>query len=150
MSKFYIKPLYFDIINIVFINLVFFLFYRDATAGLLILRTAIGTPIVLLSFYFESQSCAVLRKPQCHPQEVRKLVTSGVYSKMRHPVYLGRMLLNLGFLIIMPILPMLVVAIMFVIVWYLMALHEEMHLMQKFGKKYKKYKEKVPMFIPKK
>lgn len=147
---FYIKPLYFDIINIVFVNIVFFLFYREAIAGLLILRAAIGTPIVLLSFYFESKSCAVLGKPQSHPQEIRKLVTSGIYSKMRHPVYLGRIFLNLGFLIIMPILPMLIVAIVFVLVWYLMALYEEMFLMKKFSKNYKKYKEKVPMFIPKK
>lgn len=150
MAKLYIKPLYFDIINLAFVNLVFFLFYREATAGLLILRAAIGTPIVLLSFYFESKSCSVLGKPQSHPQEIRKLVTSGVYSKMRHPVYLGRMLMNLGFLIIFPIVPMLIVAIVFVIVWYLMALHEEMLLMKKFGRSYKKYREKVPMFIPKK
>ncbi len=148
--RFYIKPLYFDIINLVFVNLVFFLFYKEATAGLLILRAAIGTPIVLLSFYFESKSCAVLGKPQRHPQEIRKLVTCGIYSKMRHPVYLGRMLMNLGFLIIFPILPMLIVAIVFVIVWYLMALYEEMNLMKKFGRNYKKYKERVPMFIPKK
>jgi protein-S-isoprenylcysteine O-methyltransferase Ste14 len=150
MAKLYIKPLYFDIINLAFVNLVFFLFYREATAGLLILRAAIGTPIVLLSFYFESKSCSVLGKPQSHPQEIRKLVTSGIYSKMRHPVYLGRMLMNLGFLIIFPIVPMLIVAIVFVIVWYLMALHEEMLLMKKFGRNYKKYREKVPMFIPKK
>jgi len=148
--RFYIKPLYFDIINLAFVNLVFFLFYREATAGLLILRAAIGTPIVLLSFYFESKSCSVLGKPQSHPQEIRKLITSGIYSKMRHPVYLGRMLMNLGFLIIFPIVPMLIVAIVFVIVWYLMALHEEMLLMKKFGRNYKKYREKVPMFIPKK
>jgi protein-S-isoprenylcysteine O-methyltransferase Ste14 len=50
----------------------------------------------------------------------------------------------------MPILPMLIVAIVFVLVWYLMALYEEMFLMKKFSKNYKKYKEKVPMFIPKK
>jgi len=150
MAKLYIKPLYFDIINLAFVNLVFFLFYREATAGLLILRAAIGTPIVLLSFYFESKSCSVLGKPQSHPQEIRKLVTSGVYSKMRHPVYLGRMLMNLGFLIIFPIVPMLIVAIVFVIVWYLVALHEEMFLMKRFGRNYKKYREKVPMFIPKK
>lgn len=147
---FYIKPLYFDIINLAFVNLVFFLFYREAIAGSLILRAAIGTPIVLLSFYFESRACSVLGNPQCHPQEIRRLVTSGIYSKMRHPVYLGRMFMNLGFLIIFPIIPMLVVAIMFVIVWYLMALFEEIQLAKRFGKNYKKYKKNVPMFIPKK
>ena len=148
--KFFIKPLYFDLINLAFINLIFFLFYTEATGGLLILRASIGTPIVLLSFYFESQSCSVLDNPQCHPKEVKKLVTSGIYSKMRHPVYLGRMLMNLGFLIIFPILPMLAIAIVFVIVWYIMALYEEMYLSKKFSRNYKRYKEKVPMFIPKK
>jgi protein-S-isoprenylcysteine O-methyltransferase Ste14 len=148
--RLYIKPLYFDIINLAFVNLVFFLFYREAIAGLLILRAAIGTPIILLSFYFESISHKVFQNAHRRPEEIRKLVTSGIYSKVRHPIYLGRMLLNIGFLIMFPIIPMLFVAIVFVIVWYLMALSEEMFLMKKFSKSYKKYKEKVPMFIPKK
>jgi protein-S-isoprenylcysteine O-methyltransferase Ste14 len=150
MARFYIKPLYFDIINLAFVNLVFFLFYREATTGLLMLRAAIGTPIVLLSFYFESISHRVFQNAHRRPEEIRKLVTGGIYSEVRHPIYLGRMLLNIGFLIMFPIIPMLAVAIIFVIVWFLMALSEEMFLMKKFGKSYKKYKEKVPMFIPQK
>jgi protein-S-isoprenylcysteine O-methyltransferase Ste14 len=117
---------------------------------MLILRISIGTPIVLLSFYFESISHRVFQNAHHKPEEIRKLVTSGIYSKVRHPIYLGRMLLNIGFLIMFPIVPMLAVSLIFVIVWFLMALSEEMFLMKKFGRSYKKYKERVPMFIPKK
>ncbi len=147
---FYIPPLYFDLINLIVINIVFFSFYKEATSGLILLRAAIGTPIVLLSFYFESISHKVLEKAHSYPEEIKKLVTTGIYSKIRHPIYLGRILLNIGFLIIFPILPMAVVAITFIVVWYLMALYEERILIKKFGKRYKKYKEKVPMFIPRK
>lgn len=147
---FYIPPLYFDLINIVFINIVFFAFYREAISGWFLLRAAIGSPIVLLSFYFESKAHKVLEKAHVEPDEIKKLVTGGIYSRIRHPIYLGRILLNIGFLIMFPIIPMLIIAIFFIIIWYLMALYEEMLLTKKFGKKYKNYKKKVPMFIPKK
>lgn len=146
---FYIPPLYFDLINIIFINIVFFGFYREATSGLLILRALIGTPIVLLSFYFETISHKVFGNVHSNPEEIRKLVTSGVYSRIRHPVYLGRIFLNIGFLILFPILPMLLVSMVFITVWYMIALYEESILLKKFGRKYRNYKEKVPMFIPK-
>lgn len=147
---FYIDQLYPDLINLLFINIAFFAFYKEAISGSLLLRAAIGTPIVLLSFYFETRSSRILRQAHSHPEDIKKLVTAGIYSKVRHPIYLGRIFLNIGFLIIFPILPMLIVAIVFVIFWYLMALYEEMILTYRFGKKYKKYKKKVPMFIPKK
>ena len=147
---FYIPPLYFDLINIIFINIVFFVFYKEIISNWFLLRAAIGTVIVLSSFYFESISHRVLEKAHSEPEEIKKLVTGGIYSKIRHPIYLGRILLNVGFLIIIPIIPMLVISIAFIIIWYLMALYEERLLIEKFGKKYKNYKKKVPMFIPKK
>ena len=149
-KTFYMSPVYFDLINLVFINLVFFAFYREAVSGPLLLRAAIGTPIALLSFYFESKACRVLEECRSHPERVKKLITHGVYSNIRHPIYLGRILLNLGFLIILPIIPMLVVAVVFIMLWYIVALYEEKLLVKRFGKRYHKYKEKVPMFIPKK
>jgi len=147
---FYMDPVYFDLINIIFVNIVFFTFYKEATSGPITLRAAIGTPIVLLSFYFESKASKALENSHKNPEEIKKLTTSGVYSKIRHPIYLGRILLNAGFLIIFPIIPMFFVSIAFIIIWYLIALYEERTLMKKFGKKYVSYKKKVPMFIPKK
>ncbi len=147
---FYINQLYPDLVNLIFVNIVFFFFYQEITTDFFLLRAAIGTPIVLLSFYFETKSNRALKQAHAHPENIKKLVTSGIYAKIRHPIYLGRIFLNIGFLVIFPILPMLIVAIVFVILWYLLALYEEMILTYKFGNKYKKYKKKVPMFIPKK
>lgn len=147
---FYVSPLYFDIINIICVNIIFFIFYKEVTSGFFLLRASIGTPIVLTSFYFESKAHKVFQKPHSEPEEVKKLITGGIYSRIRHPIYLGRMLLNLGFLIMFPVIPMLFIAIIFVVVWFLMSWYEEKILIKKFGKKYKKYKKKVPMFIPKK
>jgi len=146
---FYISPLYFDLINLIFINIVFFAFYEDATAGFLILRVAIGTPIILSSLYFESSSHKVFKNLHNNPEKIRKLVTGGIYSKIRHPIYLGRILLNLGFLIMFPIVPMIMIAIVFIIIWCFIAVYEEKILIEKFGKRYRKYKKRVPMFIPK-
>ena len=150
---FYISPLIFDIVNLIFINFVFFMFYRLATSDTflpLVIRVFIGTPIVLSSFYLEVESHNVFKKSHFKPEEIRNLITGGIYSKLRHPVYLGRILLNMGFLIMFPIMQMLFVTIVFILIWLLVAKYEEIILIKKFGKKYKSYKKKVPMFIPKK
>ena len=115
----------------------------------MVLRVAIGTPIILSSLYFESSAHKAFKNLHNSPEKIKKLITGGIYSKIRHPIYLGRILLNLGFLIMFPIAPMILVATIFIIIWFFIAVYEEKILIEKFGKRYKKYKERVPMFIPK-
>jgi protein-S-isoprenylcysteine O-methyltransferase Ste14 len=77
-----------------------------------------------------------------------RLVTSVLYSIIRHPQYLGLILIILGFNIQWPTLPTLVMAPILILMYLRLARIEERELGQEFGAPYKAYCEKVPAFIP--
>jgi len=76
----------------------------------------------------------------------RDLITHGPFSFIRNPIYLGLLMIYLGFFIAMR--SYLIVMVLF-IVWffYKKALEEEKTLEKNFGSDYIKYKSKVRRFI---
>ncbi len=78
-----------------------------------------------------------------------RLMTSGIYSSIRHPHNLANMLLNLGIAFGFKSAIGLVIAVVGIIVGYWFTLEEEELLTQQFGHRYREYKAKVPMYIPK-
>ena len=84
-----------------------------------------------------------------HSVQVSKLVTSGMYSKVRHPGYLGLVLIYFGFALGFAVVWMLIPAIIFTVLTYLTAIKEEKFLKERFGKEYVDYARQVPWrFIP--
>lgn len=77
------------------------------------------------------------------------LITSGIYASIRHPHYLALMLICLSIALGFKSLVGLLIAIVNVIVGYWFTLEEEKELIRQFGDGYRKYKARVPMFIPK-
>lgn len=77
-----------------------------------------------------------------------KLVTTGIYSKIRHPQYAGILLMTFGFLIQWPTVITLIMWPFLFIMYYKLALREEKDVLRKHKKEYIKYRKKVPMFIP--
>jgi protein-S-isoprenylcysteine O-methyltransferase Ste14 len=79
------------------------------------------------------------------------LVTNGPYAYMRNPLYLGNFLLSLGVCIALnAAMPWILAAyvILFAIQYYFIIKLEEEALEIKFGEKYVKYKNAVPVFLP--
>jgi len=77
-----------------------------------------------------------------------ELVTTGLYSIMRHPQYLGLILIVVAFLIRWPTLPTLLFAPYFIWKYVLLAEREDGELERKFGENFRRYKKRVPEFIP--
>ncbi len=77
-----------------------------------------------------------------------KLITKGIYSKMRHPQYSGILLISFGFLIQWPTLITLILFPFLVVMYYRLAKREEKDIEKKYKQRYIDYKKKVPMFIP--
>lgn len=85
-----------------------------------------------------------------HSAQPETLVTSGPYSKMRHPGYSGLVLIYFGFALGFAGVWMLVPAVIFTILTCLTAIEEEGYLKERFGKEYEEYAIRVPWrFIPK-
>lgn len=76
------------------------------------------------------------------------LVTTGFYSKMRHPQYTGILLMTIGFLVQWPTLITLIMWPFLATSYYRLARTEERLAEEKFGSEYLDYKKKVPMFLP--
>jgi len=77
------------------------------------------------------------------------MVISGPYRLLRHPQYLGFLLITGGWLIHWPTIPTIIMWPILVFLYYNLAKKEEKEMEKRFGEKYKLYKESVPMFIPK-
>lgn len=75
-----------------------------------------------------------------------KLITTGPFALSRHPIYVGIILLVLGFSFVLKSLFFFLVVIL-VVYFYKAALREERLLKKYFGKDYLKYKKKVPQFL---
>lgn len=77
-----------------------------------------------------------------------KLVTTGIYSRMRHPQYSGIILVAMGFLIQWPTLITLFLFPFLVMMYYRLAIREEHDVEKVYGPEYADYKENVPAFVP--
>ncbi len=77
------------------------------------------------------------------------LVTDGPYARVRHPQYLGLMIVVLGFLIQWPTLITIIMAPILLAAYLHLAAREERELRPRYGHLYSDYAEKVPAFLPK-
>jgi len=85
----------------------------------------------------------------CHSLQAMKLVTSGPYSKVRHPGYSGLFLIYFGLALVFGIVWMLIPAAIFSVLTCLTATKEEQLLRERFGGEYEEYERRVPWrFIP--
>lgn len=78
-----------------------------------------------------------------------KFVTNGIYRIIRHPQYLGIILIIIGFIIQWPTLPTIIMAPIMILMYLRLARIEEIELEREFGEVYKNYLKKVSPFIPK-
>jgi protein-S-isoprenylcysteine O-methyltransferase Ste14 len=78
-----------------------------------------------------------------------RLVTNSLYSIIRHPQYLGLILIIVGFNIQWPTLPTIIMAPILILMYLRLARVEENELEKEFGDFYKVYRRNVPGFIPK-
>ena len=75
------------------------------------------------------------------------LVTCGIYKYMRHPQYTGILLVTLGWVIHFPTVITLIMWPILVATYYRLAKQEERELEKEFGEEFRRYRQRVPMFI---
>ncbi len=76
------------------------------------------------------------------------LVIDGVYRHIRHPQYLGLILIIGGMLIHWPTFPTLIMFPILLVVYVRLAKKEDTDMGQRFGETYLRYKAKTPGFFP--
>ncbi|MFZ7138196.1 MAG: methyltransferase family protein [archaeon] len=77
-----------------------------------------------------------------------KLVTTGLYSYIRHPQYLGFFMITLGMNIQWLTFIMLALWPVIIVLYYRLSKTEEKEAIERYGDRYIKYKKDVPGFFP--
>jgi protein-S-isoprenylcysteine O-methyltransferase Ste14 len=108
-------------------------------------------PFHILSFVFIGGGFILISaawKVLYEAQKRRELATKGAYSYVRHPQYVGFILIMFGFLLQWPTILTLAMFPVLVFMYVRLARTEERDARSTFGKAYADYAARVPAFIP--
>jgi len=100
--------------------------------------------LIISSMLAQSGLKAVFGERRENPVIIRE----GVFNRVRHPIYLGAILLYLGLIVLTLSLLSAIFWIIIILFYYYISRYEEKILIHEFGDQYKKYMEEVPMLIP--
>jgi len=120
--------------------------YSTVLTGLVPLPLRLFLTILSLSVgvYFGAKSHEVIFGEERHRPV---LIDSGVYSRVRHPMYLGILMSCLGVFFVIPSLLSLGVWVAFFILYDRMAAYEEHDLVRLLGDEYTAYQKRVPKWL---
>ncbi len=134
-----ILSIYQDLNNPLFNNI----FFHISTA-------LVGIIITTLAFRSAANGGRELKKGRVGniPRlETNKLVTTGIYSCMRHPMLFGLTLLPLGWSLLLgsPTFITIIAPLEMIFIVLMVIIFEEMEVKKKYTDEYEKYKTKTPM-----
>jgi protein-S-isoprenylcysteine O-methyltransferase Ste14 len=108
-------------------------------------------PFHILSFVFIGGGFILISaawKVLYDAQQTRTLAVTGAYSYVRHPQYVGFILVMFGFLLQWPTILTLAMFPVLTVMYVKLARTEEQNARSEFGDAYARYAAEVPGFIP--
>lgn len=114
--------------------------YMVATAGVIVLLRSLKK-IPIKSF--------LGLKPENLAVNNTELVNSGIYSQIRHPLYLGLLAIFLGYFLVSGTVGALIHLGCLIVYLPIGIYFEEKNLIAEFGDQYRNYQKVVPAFFPK-
>lgn len=108
-------------------------------------------PFHLLSFIFIGGGFVLIAsgwKVLHEAQRRGTLATKGVYARIRHPQYVGFVLVMFGFLLQWPTLVTAVMFPVLVFMYWRLARREEQEVLAEHGEAYARYMQEVPSYFP--
>ena len=105
----------------------------------------LSTILIVLGFWLLASAWKVLYAAQ----RTHRLATTGPYARVRHPQYIGFVLIMTGFLLQWPTLITLAMFPVLVFMYWRLASREEQDARDEFGDAYRRYEEDTPAFLPK-
>ena len=100
--------------------------------------------MIVAGFILLSSAWDVLYKAQ----KKNILATTGLYARIRHPQYIGLVVIMMGFLLQWPTIPTLIMFPILVFVYSRLAQSEGKDMGKTFGETYRNYAKKTPAFFP--
>ena len=113
------------------------------TLSIFPLSNTLGGILVLLAYAFHRWAEKDHKQAHKESQDIETIIAAGVYSKIRHPLYLSHIAMNIGIALAFGIMMTFALALLTIIHWVLTALKEEEALTKQFPVKYPRYKQQV-------
>ena len=111
-----------------------------------IIRVPAGILVLIAAGYL---SMIGLRVVFDEVREKPEVIRKSVFGIVRHPIYLGEILIYLGFLIFSISIASAVIWVLAIIFLHYISRYEEKILLDYFGEEYRTYIQDVPMWLPK-
>lgn len=109
----------------------------------------VGVSMLLCSIY-SFGFLRTARIPEVFPVKYeRNLIKEGIYSIIRHPLYLSELCIILGNFLISGVLSLLLLFLIWIFILPHLLRWEEERLIQRFGEEYIEYKRRIGGIIPK-
>lgn len=103
----------------------------------------LGGILIILSFTFHCRAEKDHKQAHEQSKNIDTIVSSGVYRKIRHPLYLSLICFNFGIALAFGTLITFILALLMIFHWIATLLKEEEILLQRFPDAYKQYKISV-------
>lgn len=87
-----------------------------------------------------------LKVAETHRAE--RVISTGIYSRVRHPQYLGSILAHVGASFLLSAYYSLLVTPLVILINYILCWKEERELVREFGEAYIEYQNRTPMLFP--
>ena len=109
----------------------------------------ISIPFILIGIWFGIGSVRETSLKVAETHRTEKIVSTKLYSLIRHPQYLGGIFAHIGISFLLSSGFSLIFTPFVILLNFLISWKEEKELIKEFSDEYTSYREKVPMFIPK-
>lgn len=114
-----------------------------------IIHVLIFLPIIVVVLWFSFMGVIEVTLKVAETHRPERVIHTGVYSRVRHPQYLGALLAHFAISILLSAFSSFLLTPFMFVYLYLLARKEEKELIREFGSTYEEYKTKVPMLLPK-
>ncbi|UCG45055.1 MAG: isoprenylcysteine carboxylmethyltransferase family protein [Candidatus Bathyarchaeota archaeon] len=113
-----------------------------------LLHILVSAPFLTLGAWFGINGVkeVTLRVAETHRTE--RIISTGTYSIIRHPQYLGALLAHFGMSFLLSAWFSLISTPLLMILVYMISKKEEKELVREFGCEYEAYQKNVPMLTP--
>ena len=122
--------------------------FRSASLGLMPIHVAVySVMLVSMGLIVAAVGLLAIGWATIH-RGAGELVDRGIYRHLRHPQYLGLIVMVLSFVIQWPTLPTVAMAPVLIVMYVRLARREDEELAAAFGHVYLEYAARTPAFVP--
>ena len=113
-----------------------------------LLHLIVFIPFFIVGAWFGIKGVKETTLQTAETHRTEKIVTTGIYSIVRHPQYLGGLLAHIGMFFLLSAGYSLLSTPLMAVIIYTISRKEEKELIKEFGEEYEDYRKKVPMLMP--